>query len=134
MGTFGNKFIITFLLLLTHFSFAQTIEECEKIIVEGVNAMNEKNHAKSIELLTQAKHVAQGHQWYRQMFLAYNNIGANYYMLSTGILMAALTYNLKKYLKFVRKKPQIIALSMNISKGMFGYMRYQTTRPQILQY
>lgn len=43
--------------------------------------MNEKNHAKSIELLTQAKHVAQGNQWYRQMFLAYNNIGANYYML-----------------------------------------------------
>lgn len=103
MGTFGNKFIITFLLLLTHFSFAQTIEECEKIIVEGVNAMNEKNHAKSIELLTQAKHIAQGNQWYRQMFLAYNNIGANYYMLSTGILMAALTYNLKKYLKFMRK-------------------------------
>lgn len=50
------------------------------------------------------------------------------------VLMAALTYNLKKYLKFTRKKPHIIALSMNISKGMFGYMRYQTTRPQILQY
>lgn len=34
------------------------------------------------------------------------------------VLMAALCYNLKKYLKFSRKIPQIIVQSMSLSKGL----------------
>lgn len=34
------------------------------------------------------------------------------------VLMAALTYNLKKYLKFSRKLPQYLAQKVSIPKGM----------------
>jgi len=34
------------------------------------------------------------------------------------VLMAALCYNLKKYLKFSRKNPQIIVQSISLSEGL----------------
>jgi transposase len=40
-------------------------------------------------------------------------------MANKHVLMAALTYNLKKYIKFNRKKPQIMALEMQEIKGNF---------------
>lgn len=41
------------------------------------------------------------------------------------ILMAALTYNLKKYLKFTCKTPQIIALKMTLEKGLVCFLQNQ---------
>lgn len=41
------------------------------------------------------------------------------------ILMAALTYNLKKYLKFTCKTPQIIALKMTFGKGLLCFLQKQ---------
>lgn len=73
-----------FLIIILVFSFqaiAQTQEECQKMVLEGVEEMNKKNHAKSIELLTQAQSIANANGWYKQEFLAVNNIGANYYIL-----------------------------------------------------
>lgn len=79
---FGKSWFQFFLILFLSVSIrAQTIEECDKIIVEGVTEMNNKNHAKSIELLTQAKTIANKNHWPKQEFLALNNIGANYYLL-----------------------------------------------------
>ena len=60
---------------------AQTREECDKMIVDGVTEMNRKNHSKSLEILTKAKSVAGENHWYKQKFLAVNNIGANYYLM-----------------------------------------------------
>lgn len=69
------------LFLSVTFTSAQTLEDCDKIILEGVQEMNQKNHAKSIELLSQAKSMATANNWAKQEFLAINNIGANYYLL-----------------------------------------------------
>ncbi|WP_354510217.1 transposase [Moheibacter stercoris] len=50
------------------------------------------------------------------------------------ILMAALCYNLKKYLKFTRKNPQIIALKMSFKKEMLGSLKHRLNRLQHLRY
>jgi|GEM_PF-2511465 len=46
------------------------------------------------------------------------------------VLMAALCYNLKKYLKFSRKTPHIIAQSMALMEGIYFYIKTSTTRAQ----
>ncbi|WP_291130856.1 tetratricopeptide repeat protein [Flavobacterium sp. UBA7682] len=43
--------------------------------------MLKKNHVKSLELLSNARNMAEKNKWYKQLFLAQNNIGNNYYML-----------------------------------------------------
>jgi cold shock CspA family protein len=77
------KKLITLLFIFTSvpFLWAQTLEDCDKIILEGVQEMSNKNHAKSIELLSQAKSMANANHWPKQEFLAINNIGVNYYLL-----------------------------------------------------
>lgn len=60
------------------FSRAQTIEDCDKMIIEGVKEMNNKNHSKSLEILTKVRSIAEDNNWRKQLFFAYNNIGANY--------------------------------------------------------
>src|SRR5690606_15095989 len=46
------------------------------------------------------------------------------------VLMAALTYNLKKYLKFTCKTPQIIALKMTFGKGLLCFHQNQQNSHQ----
>lgn len=75
-----NLVFIFFLLLLPFQTFAITLKDCEKMIIEGVEAMNKKDYAKSLEILTKTRKIAQENKWYREEFLATNNIGANYYM------------------------------------------------------
>lgn len=60
---------------------AQTAEECHDMIVEGIEEMNNKNHAHSLEILLKAKNIAEEKNWPRHQFLAINNIGANYYLM-----------------------------------------------------
>ncbi|WP_379967427.1 tetratricopeptide repeat protein [Epilithonimonas sp. UC225_85] len=50
------------------------------MIIEGVEAMNKKDFAKSLQILTKTRKIAHDNKWYREEFLATNNIGANYYM------------------------------------------------------
>ena len=55
--------------------------QCDSIIKQGVELMLKKQHVKSLELLINARNMAEQQQWYKQLFLAQNNIGNNYYML-----------------------------------------------------
>ena len=75
-----NLVFIIFLLLLPFQIFAIDQKDCEKMIIEGVEAMNKKDYAKSLQILTKTRKIAQENKWYREEFLATNNIGANYYM------------------------------------------------------
>lgn len=60
---------------------AQTVGECHDMIIEGIDEMNNKNHARSLEILTKAKSLSEENNWPQQRFLAINNIGANYYLM-----------------------------------------------------
>jgi hypothetical protein len=80
---------------------AQNTARCDTLIKHGVEAMWDKQHAKSLELLTEARAMAEKNHWYNQQFLALNNIGANYYnMLDYG---EALNYYLESYTLAVKK-------------------------------
>jgi len=74
--------------------------------------MQQSNHAHSLELLTQARVLAEKNHWYKQQFLAINNIGANYYsMLEYG---EALNYYLEAYtlaIKELEPKYEMIVLN-----------------------
>lgn len=99
-------------LLICGFSQSQTIEECDKIIIEGVEEMNKKNHAKSLELLTEAKTMAENNGWHKQLFLAVNNIGANYYlMLDYGEALDNYLESYKIALKELEPKYEMIVLN-----------------------
>lgn len=93
-------------------SYANTTTHCDSLIQTGIDAMWEKNYVKSLELLTQAKSLAEKNRWYKQLFLANNNIGANYYqMLDYG---EALNYYLESYniaLKHLDRKYEMVVLN-----------------------
>lgn len=98
--------------MICGFSQSQTIEECDKIIIEGVEEMNKKNHAKSLELLTEAKTMAENNAWHKQLFLAVNNIGANYYlMLDYGEALDNYLESYKIALKELEPKYEMIVLN-----------------------
>lgn len=91
---------------------AQTVEDCDKLIVTGVEEMNKKNHAKSLELLTEAKAIAESNNWHQQLFLAINNIGANYYlMLDYGEALDNYLESYKIALKELDPKYEMIVLN-----------------------
>lgn len=80
-----NIFVSLFFLFISTFLNATTLQDCDRMIVDGVKAMSERRHSQSLEILTKAQAVAHEKRWYRQEFLALNNIGANYYaMLDYG--------------------------------------------------
>src|SRR5690606_7059422 len=87
-----------YLLLMLLFAInlsANTIQHCDSLIKKGVDAMWKKEHVKSLELLTEARNLAEKNHWHEQVFLATNNIGANYFtMLDYG---EALNYYLESY-------------------------------------
>ncbi|ACU07706.1 hypothetical protein FIC_01258 [Flavobacteriaceae bacterium 3519-10] len=79
--------IFLFLFLFSPFQHlsAATLQDCDRMIVEGVKAMSERRHSQSLEILMKTQALAAEKRWYRQEFLALNNIGANYYaMLDYG--------------------------------------------------
>ncbi|MFA5618912.1 MAG: tetratricopeptide repeat protein [Weeksellaceae bacterium] len=51
------------------------------MIQEGVEQLHLRNHSKSLEILTLVKATAKENQWFKQEFLAVNNIGVNYYLM-----------------------------------------------------
>lgn len=74
--------------------------------------MWDKQYVKSLELLTQARTMAESNRWYKQQFLANNNIGATYYqMLDYG---EALNFYLESYniaVKHLDAKFEMIVLN-----------------------
>lgn len=74
--------------------------------------MNQKNHARSLELLTEAKAIAENNNWNKQLFLAINNIGANYYlMLDYGEALDNYLEAYKIALKTLDAKHEMIVLN-----------------------
>ncbi|WP_297334366.1 tetratricopeptide repeat protein [Flavobacterium sp.] len=83
------------MLLLNTAGHGSTLQHCDSIIKRGIEYMWDGEHAKSLELLTEARALAEKNRWHKQLFLANNNIGANYYsMLLYG---EALNYYLEGY-------------------------------------
>lgn len=109
-----NKLICLFALCFAGIlnAAASTIEKCDSLVKAGVMAMERNENIKSLELLTQARILAEKNRWYKQQFLAINNIGANYYsLLEYG---EALNYYLEAYtiaLKDLEPKYEMIVLN-----------------------
>ncbi|MHA3789514.1 tetratricopeptide repeat protein [Flavobacterium hauense] len=109
-----TKAAVTLLLLLFLYMPAQafTIAQCDSLIVKGVDAMWKKDHVKSLELLTRARSMAEKNHWHKQLFLATNNIGANYFeMLDYG---EALNYYLESYniaLRYLEPTSEMVVLN-----------------------
>lgn len=74
-------FILFFCLFYHNFVSAIDTKHCDSMIKTGVELMFQKKHVKSIELLSGAKTIATKNKWYKQLFLAQNNIANNYYMM-----------------------------------------------------
>lgn len=93
-------------------ALAGNTAKCDTLIKQGIDAMWKKDHVKSLELLTQARNMAEANRWYKQQFLAINNIGANYYtMLDYG---EALNYYLESYtlaVKHLEPKYEMVVLN-----------------------
>lgn len=113
ISSFKALFLSGILLLLAicH-GHAQTKEHCDSLIVKGSDALLRKDYVKSLELLTQARTIAENKHWDRQAYNAIFNIGNNYYaMLDFG---EALNYFLESYTIAVKKllpKDEIAALN-----------------------
>lgn len=114
----GNKqlrhwfFSVVLCFLFITPSKANTIEKCDSLVAAGVEALNKNQYIKSLELLTQARTLAEKNRWHKQTFLAINNIGANYYrLLEYG---EALNYYIEAYsiaLKELEPKYEMIVLN-----------------------
>ena len=104
-----SKFL---LLLFGPFLLAQSTAQLDSLLVQGINARSNKEYSKSLELLTKVRTVAEENQWYKQQFLAINNIGVNYYsMLDYG---EALDNYLEAYtiaLKHLDENEEMIVLN-----------------------
>lgn len=88
------------------------IAHCDSLVQSGIDAMWKKDHIKSLELLTEARTIATKNHWYKQLFLATNNIGANYYaLLDYG---EALNYYLESYtiaVKYLEPRYEMVVLN-----------------------
>lgn len=89
------RYIILLLFFASNLNAQISREDCDKLIASGIDAMYNKEYTKSLEHLTEAKTAAETNKWGKQLFLATNNIGLNYYsMLDYG---EALEYYLRAY-------------------------------------
>lgn len=93
---FKSFYILTFLVVsYSCFAIVDPKKHCDSLITEGLRALWKKDHVKSLELLTEARAIAEKNLWYEQMFSSIQNIGGNYYMmLDYG---EALSYYLKSH-------------------------------------
>ncbi|PHK25095.1 hypothetical protein VF13_42640, partial [Nostoc linckia z16] len=101
-SSYCRTLYIASILLLPILLFASPSQkQCDALISKGIDAMWQKDHVRSLELLTRARDMAEANRWYKQQFLAINNIGANYYvMLDYG---EALNYYLESYMLAVKR-------------------------------
>lgn len=75
------KYLILLFCFTISLQAATPKEDCEKLIATGIDALYNQEFSKSLELLTKAKVIAEGHDWPKQLFLIKNNIALNYYYL-----------------------------------------------------
>jgi tetratricopeptide (TPR) repeat protein len=97
-------------------SVAQTIAQCNSLIEEGTYAFTQKDYAKSLEYAIEAKNMAEGKGWYKQLFTSTNLIGENYYRgLNYGEALNYFTEGYTMAFKQLESNSKIIALK-NIAK------------------
>lgn len=101
-------FLILFILLPV-LLLAQTEEDCQAITLRGIDKAKEEKFSESLELLTQARAIAEKHNWAGQKIIAINAMGITYgLMLEYG---EALSYHLESYkLALKEKDPKYKAL------------------------
>lgn len=114
MRDFFRIFVKTvFVFLILHsFARATTPEKCDEIINAAIQAQQNGDYTKSLEMLTQAKNMAEENKWDEQRFRAINNIGAGYYRMSD--FGEALSYYLEAYsiaIDYLTPKQEITALN-----------------------
>lgn len=91
-----------FMLFIFNYAVAESkIEHCDRLIKEGIDALYNKEHTKSLELLIEAKTLAESNHWYDQIFLSTNAIGLNYYQMLD--YAEALDYYLNAYTLAIKK-------------------------------
>lgn len=73
---------IFILFLLPIKTDGQSEKECEVVIDSAIQKMFRKEHAASLEMLIRVKSTAEQKKWDKLNFLATNNIGLNYYLMS----------------------------------------------------
>lgn len=96
---------------LTHL-YSQTKEEIKIYLEEGIEELHKKNHEKSLELLTKVKKVAETNTWHKELFLAHNNMGLNYYlMLDYGEALKQYLIAHKISIEFLEPKEEIMVLN-----------------------
>ena len=96
--------------LFSSFLFGQ--EKSNKLIREGIEATAQRDHSKALMLLVQAKDLALENQWHEQLFLAFNNIGSNYYsMLEYGEALENYLEAYKVAIQNLGPKQEMVALN-----------------------
>lgn len=112
---FKSLFRYKLILLLFFLSLnlqAQTRDQLKEKLREAIIALNNKEHEKSLQLLAEIRTISEANNWYKELFLAHNNIGLNYYlMLDYG---EALNHYLEAYkisIKELDQANEVIALN-----------------------
>jgi tetratricopeptide (TPR) repeat protein len=105
-------YILILVLLISVPMKAQTKAYCDTLIERGINAMWKKDYTKSLELLTEARSIADKKNWEKQQFRSVINIGSNYYaMLDYG---EALNHYLESYkIAIKQQEPKYEMLALN---------------------
>lgn len=62
-------------------AWASVPDKCDSLIAEAQAALRDKEYVRALELLTEARVLAEEHQLPKHMFLALNNMGLTYYTL-----------------------------------------------------
>lgn len=91
---------------------AHDIKYCDSLIQSGMDAMAKKDHVKSLELLTEARDLAEKNHWYKQLFLATNNMGGNYYrMMDYGEALSQYQKSYKIAIEHLDSKQEMAVLN-----------------------
>lgn len=99
-------------LILHSFALGSTPEKCDEIINAAIEERQNRDFTKSLELLSQAKNMADENHWQEQRFRAINNMGAAYYSMSD--FGEAISYYLEAYsiaIEHLTSKQEITVLN-----------------------
>lgn len=125
-----SSFIV---LIFVVFAPLQNKEHCKNLIQSGIDALNQQEHAKSLEILIEAQSMASSMSWNEELFYAFNNIGANYYQLSD--YDEALKNYLKAYdiaVKLLDLKKEMVVIN-NVGILFFNDERFKEAKDYFLK-
>ncbi|TRW27478.1 tetratricopeptide repeat protein [Flavobacterium zepuense] len=109
---FNVGVLLIALVAISSKAISQTRSQCDTIIEKGIDALWKKEHAKSLELLTQARTKAEKNHWHKELYKATINIGSNYYAMHD--YGEALNYYMEGYKNAVKNlEPKYEMLVLN---------------------